>query len=86
MVRLSYLKLSNESLLASGKDIHEINAERKTFSQIKGGGLWQYLGKRSVCCLLISDVQGDDPRVIGSGLLFPELKEKAQKAQNELLT
>ncbi len=28
-------------------------------------------GERPVTCLLMSDVPGDDPAVIGSGLLFP---------------
>jgi len=32
--------------------------------------LWQFLQHRNVSCLMISDVSGDDPAVIGSGLLF----------------
>ncbi len=45
-------------------------------SLIKGGKLWHYLGERPVSCLLMSDVPGDDPAVIGSGLLFPAPQRK----------
>jgi hydroxypyruvate reductase len=58
-------------LLANAYDIHAMNAVRRRLSQIKGGGLWNALGQRSVTAMLISDVQGDDPRIIGSGVLFP---------------
>lgn len=68
---LSDLQGLNERLLADGFAIGEINAERRKISRIKGGGLWDYLGKRDVSCLMISDVANDDPAVIGSGLLFP---------------
>lgn len=69
---LAGLQLANQTLLGSGKGIHDINAARKRMSRIKGGGLWRFLGSREVRCLMISDVQGDDPAIIGSGLLFPE--------------
>lgn len=71
-VSLLDLQSMNQDLLASGLDIHAINTERKRLSRIKGGGLWQYLCERTVTCLIISDVQGDDPAVVGSGLLFGE--------------
>lgn len=66
---LSKLQTINQRLLASGKNIHAINAWRKHFSRIKGGGLLSFLGERECRQLLISDVQGDDVSVIGSGLL-----------------
>ena len=62
----------NHWLLGSGLAIHEINAVRKALSCIKGGGLLDFIGKRPVTGLLISDVPGDDPAVIGSGLLTPD--------------
>lgn len=74
-VSLNDLQASTDYLLANGYDIHAINTVRKYLSQIKGGGLWRYLGQRRVQCLMISDVQGDDPAVIGSGLLFPKQYE-----------
>jgi len=74
-VTLADLQSVNNTLLASGKDIHEINAVRKRMSRIKGGGLWDYLSDREVHCLMISDVRGDNPKIIGSGLLFSDSKE-----------
>lgn len=68
---LPRLQQATQAMLANGAVISEINAMRRALSLIKGGKLWGYLGERSVSCLLISDVPGDDPAVIGSGLLFP---------------
>ncbi len=68
---LERLQAVTQERLADGSSIHEINAMRRQVSRIKGGKLWAFLGKRPVRCLLISDVPDDDPRVIGSGLLFP---------------
>ena len=62
----------NEWLLASGLDIASINAIRKSVSDIKGGKLLKHLQNRDVHALLISDVPGDHPHIIGSGLLFVE--------------
>lgn len=62
----------NSALLAGGLDIGQMNRIRKAFSTIKGGRLTQWLGLRSTKVLLISDVPGDDPGVIGSGLLFAD--------------
>lgn len=72
---LADLQQATSVLLSNGVDIHEINRVRCDLSRIKGGKLWQFLGERQVRCLLLSDVPGDDPAVIGSGLLFPAPKE-----------
>ena len=69
------LQQATYAMLANGAVISEINAMRCTLSLIKGGKLWQYVGERPVTCLLMSDVPGDDPAVIGSGLLFPAPRE-----------
>lgn len=61
-----------EWLLASGLDICAMNAVRKRLSCIKGGRLAAHLEGRSVLQVLISDVPGDSPADIGSGLLEPE--------------
>jgi hydroxypyruvate reductase len=58
-------------LLGSGLDITAINRIRSEVSQIKGGKLLRYLGGREIEVLLISDVPGDDPAMIGSGLFHP---------------
>lgn len=62
----------NDWLLASGLDIGAMNRVRKRLSLIKGGRLLRYLHGRPARNLLISDVPGDDPGSIGSGLLVPQ--------------
>lgn len=66
------LQKLNQWLMASGLDIERINQIRKAVSTIKGGRLHHYLEGRDVYALLISDVPGDKPHVIGSGLLFAD--------------
>lgn len=68
---LDKLQTATQAKLAGGASITEINHMRKQLSKIKGGKLWQFISERPVACLLISDVQTDDPATIGSGLLFP---------------
>jgi len=68
---LSQLKRLNSYLLTNAFPIQEINAVRRRISKIKGGGLLNYVGDREIHCLLISDVYGNHPTDIGSGLLFP---------------
>ena len=54
-------------LLACGADISEFNAVRKHLSRIKGGQLARLAWPATLEALLLSDVIGDDPGVIGSG-------------------
>jgi len=68
--RLEQLQQLNHWLIASGLDITAINRVRRCVSRIKGGGLVKYTGGRKTSVLLISDVAGDDPAIIGSGLLY----------------
>ncbi len=68
-ISLAQLQQINQHLLASGRDIHAMNAWRKRFSEIKGGGLLHYVQQLQCTQLIISDVQDNDPAVIGSGLL-----------------
>ena len=72
-ISLDELHRVNDWLLGSGLDIHAMNHVRKAISCIKGGRLAQQLDGRSAQVLLISDVPGDDPATIGSGLLVPEI-------------
>ena len=55
--------------LAAGTAIGELNARRIALSRIKGGRLTARLGGRAARALFVSDVPGDDPNVIGSGIL-----------------
>jgi len=68
-ISLDQLQQINRYLIASGKDIHQINAWRQRFSDIKGGGLLKYIKLPSVTQLLLSDVKDDRAEFIGSGLL-----------------
>ncbi|HEX5512868.1 MAG TPA: DUF4147 domain-containing protein [Gammaproteobacteria bacterium] len=63
------LQRLNRYLLGSGLDIHAVNRLRQACSLIKGGRLARRLDGRRALVLLISDVEGDDPAVIGSGPL-----------------
>jgi glycerate 2-kinase len=68
---LGDLKALNERGLASGWSIGELNAQRSRLSRIKGGRLAAHFATRPARALFISDVPGDDPAVIGSGLMGP---------------
>jgi hydroxypyruvate reductase len=68
---LAELRELNRRGLAAGWDIATLNAERRRLSKLKGGGVARLLGGRDALALFISDVPGDDPGVIGSGLLGP---------------
>lgn len=58
---------TTEELLRSGAPIGEVNAVRKHLSLLKGGGLARRAGRARVVALLVSDVIGNRPSVIGSG-------------------
>jgi len=71
-VTLADLQATTDELLASGATIHEINAVRKHLSALKGGRLARAAAPGTVAGLLLSDVNGDDPSVIGSGPTAPD--------------
>ena len=65
----------NEYLLAAGHPIGAVNRVRKRISRIKGGRLAERVAARRTLGLAISDVPGDDPKIIGSGLLAAHSSE-----------
>ena len=67
-VTLADIMALNRALLASGKDIATMNAERTGFSQIKGGGLLDHFQGARVTVLAVSDTRGDLIETIGSGI------------------
>ena len=71
-VSLEDKRAINKALLASGAAIDEMNCVRKHLSAIKGGRLAARCAPARVVTLLISDVPGDDPAVIGSGPTVPD--------------
>jgi hydroxypyruvate reductase len=62
----------NTALLRSGAAIDEMNCVRKHLSAIKGGRLARACSPARVVTLLVSDVPGDSPAVIGSGPTVPD--------------
>jgi glycerate 2-kinase len=56
----------NRLLLGSGADITQMNLVRQALSRLKGGG-WLRVSKAPVTALILSDVPGDDLRVVASG-------------------
>ncbi len=59
-------------LLASGANISEINTIRKHLSKVKGGRLLDAIHPASSMTLMISDIPGNDPAMIGSGPTMPD--------------
>jgi hydroxypyruvate reductase len=57
----------NRLLLAAGLDITQMNMVRQHLSRLKGGGLLRLAAPAPVTALILSDVVGDDLRVIASG-------------------
>ncbi len=78
---LAQLRAINEWLLGAGLDIAQMNAVRKRMSQLKGGRLAGLLAPRTVLCLAISDVPGDDAAVIASGPLVQQVHPPAELPQ-----
>ena len=66
-ISLADKKQVSAALLRSGATIDDINCVRKHMSAIKGGRLAAAAGAGRIVSLLISDVAGDKPTVIGSG-------------------
>jgi glycerate 2-kinase len=71
-ITLEHKQAINKALLKSGAAIDEMNCVRKHLSAIKGGRLAAMCAPAQVVTLLISDVPGDAPEVIGSGPTVPD--------------
>lgn len=72
-ITIEDLNKTYDLLNRSGATIHEINTVRKHCSRIKGGQLFNYLpAGATLVDLIISDVPGDDPAIIGSGPTTPD--------------
>ncbi len=72
-VSLADKQQTTRLLLASGRDIGEINAIRKHLSQLKGGNLARLAAPGKLISLIISDVVGDRLDVIASGPTVADL-------------
>ncbi len=68
-IKLQQLEKLNDWCMSQPFSISQINAMRKSISKIKDGRLLNYINSEHVLQLTISDVEGNDLSVIGSGLL-----------------
>lgn len=66
-ITLAEKQAVNQALLASGAPIGQMNVVRKHLSRVKGGQLAAAAYPARMLALMISDVPGDDPAMIGSG-------------------
>lgn len=66
-VTLAEKQAVNAALLASGAPIQAMNTVRKHLSRVKGGQLAAAGQPARMLALMVSDVPGDDPALIGSG-------------------
>ncbi len=71
-ISLANLKKTNQLLLQSGANIHEINSVRKHLSQVKGGRFAKKAMPATLISLILSDVVGDNLDVIASGPTSPD--------------
>ena len=69
----------NRLLLQSGADITQMNLIRQALSRLKGGG-WLRLSRAPICALILSDVPGDDLRVVASGPTVAPIGSVAEAA------
>lgn len=67
-ISLEELQTTFQLLLGSGAAIEELNTVRKHLSLLKGGQLAGVVYPAKLECILLSDVPGDDPAVIASGM------------------
>jgi hydroxypyruvate reductase len=70
-VTLEEMGRTTDLLLRAGAPIQDLNAVRTPLSEVKGGGLRRAAGDATVVTLILSDVLGNDPRVIASGPTVP---------------
>lgn len=66
-VTLDDLATTTDLLLRAGAPIEALNGVRRPLSQVKAGGLLRAAAPATVATVILSDVLGNDPRVIASG-------------------
>jgi hydroxypyruvate reductase/glycerate 2-kinase len=66
-IELDEFKETYKLLLNSGASIHQINVVRKHISETSGGQTALHLSNHKLISLILSDVPGDDPEIVGSG-------------------
>ncbi|WP_209425728.1 DUF4147 domain-containing protein [Pararhodobacter sp. SW119] len=72
---------ANRLMLAAGMDITGMNSVRQRLSRLKGGGLARAAAPARVVALILSDVIGDDLRVVASGLTVAPICAREEARQ-----
>ena len=70
-VSLADLAQTTDLLLRAGAPIDALNAVRSPLSRVKAGGLRAAAPRSAWATLILSDVLGNDPRIIASGPTVP---------------
>lgn len=77
-VSLADKAATSRLLLNAGFDIYRMNLVRQALSRLKGGGLLRAALPAPVTAYILSDVIGDDLRVIASGLTVAPIGSRAE--------
>jgi len=79
-VSLAEKQAVTRALLDSGAPIDRVNTVRKHLSRVKGGRLAAAAHPARLLALIVSDVPGDDPALIGSGPTVGDASTPAEAA------
>ena len=77
-VTLADKAAANRVMLGGGLDITRMNLVRQAMSRLKGGGLVRLAAPARVAALILSDVIGDDLRVVASGPTVAPIGTRAE--------
>ncbi len=72
---------ATQAMLRAGLDITQMNALRQQLSRLKGGWLARAAAPARVVALILSDVIGDDLRVVASGPTVEPIMTRAEVAR-----
>jgi len=66
-ISLADLQAANKALISCGASIAEVNAVRRAFSAVKGGGLTRHSPRARLFTLIVSDTNPGDEASVASG-------------------
>jgi glycerate 2-kinase len=70
-------------LTSRGASLDEIETERKSMSEVKGGKLYKHIKSKNMFIYAISDIPGDIPKYIASNPFLPDLEKTENKLSSE---
>lgn len=75
-IGLDYLQELNQNFFTDGSEIEAINKVRSEYSKLKDGKLLAHFTGKKLDIIYISDVKGDDLKIVGSGIGSPHLLQR----------